>query len=119
MTGARRAYQLFHAVLGLGLLVMSLHALAHALREHGGFGHLAFVAGLEAVGAALLLVPRTVRWGGAVLLVVLIPGFIDHLVRGEWEPQLLIYAAGVWLVMMRGPAWGADSGPREVEATPG
>jgi len=105
---ARRAYQIFHAALGGGLLVMSLLALAHALHEHGGFGHLAFVAGLEALGALLFLVPRTVRWGGAALLLVLIPGFLFSLVHGEWRFEPLIFAAGVWLVMMQGPAWAGN-----------
>lgn len=105
----RRAYRLFHAVLGLGLLAMSLLTFLHVIDEHGGLGHLAFVAGLEALGAVLFLVPRTVRWGGAALLLVLIPGFVFHLVHGEWQFEVLIYAAGVWLVMMRGPAWGTGT----------
>jgi hypothetical protein len=100
----RRAFMLLHAVLGLGLLIMGHNALLHALHEHG-FGHLTFVAGLEFVGAILLLIPRTLKVGGFALLVVLIPGFILHLTRGEWELQLLIYAAGVWFVMVHGAAW--------------
>lgn len=101
----RRAFMVFHAVLGLGLLVTAHNTLFHALHEHG-VGHLAFVAGLEFIGAILLLIPRTLKVGGLALLVVLIPGFIVHLTRGEWELQLLIYAAGVWFVMVHGAAWG-------------
>ncbi len=113
----RRGFMLFHAVLGLGLLAMSLQALAHALRSlHGDHAHLAFVAGLEAAGAVLLLIPRTVRWGGVALLVVLLPGFVVHLTRGEWELQLLIYAAGVWFVMVHGPAWGGAAAQPAVAA---
>jgi hypothetical protein len=112
---ARRAFQLFHAVLGLGLLAMSLLALVHALHELDEHGHFAFVAGLEALGAVLLLIPQTVRWGGATLLVVLLPGFVNHLARGDWEIQLLIFAAGVWFVMVHGPAWG-HSKPLEAAA---
>ena len=110
-SNTRRAFQLFHAVLGLGLLAMSLFALGHALHDLDEHGHFAFVAGLEALGAVLLLIPRTVRWGGAALLVVLLPGFVNHLIRGEWEIQLLIFAAGVWFVMVHGPAWGRESKP--------
>jgi hypothetical protein len=115
-SSTRRAFQLFHAVLGLGLLVMSLFGLAHALHELDEHGHYAFVVGLEALGAVLLLIPRTVRWGGAALLLVLLPGFVNHLVRGAWEVQLLIFAAGVWFVMVHGPAWGRESEPGQMAA---
>ena len=110
-SNTRRAYQVFHAVLALGLLTMSLMTLKHALHEldEPGHGHFAFVAGLEALGALLLLIPRTVRWGGAALLVVLLPSFVNHAVHGNWEFQLLIYAAGVWLIMVHGAAY-ADGG---------
>jgi hypothetical protein len=101
----RRAFMLFHAVLGGVLLIMSHNAFFHALHEHGT-GHLIFVAGLEMAGALLLLIPRTLKLGGTALLAVLVPGFIFHLTRGEWELQLLIFAAGVWFVMAHGPAWG-------------
>jgi hypothetical protein len=104
----RRSFMLFHAVLGGALLVMGHNTLFHALHHHG-FGHLALIAALEMIGAVLLLIPRTVKAGGMALLVVLVPGFIVHLTRGEWELQLLIYAAGVWLVMAHGPAWGRKS----------
>jgi len=96
---------LFHAVLGGALVIMSHNTLYHALHSHG-VGHLAFVAALEMIGAVLLLIPRTLRIGGVALLVVLIPGFVVHLTRGEWEPQMLIYAAGVWFVMAHGAEWG-------------
>ena len=101
----RRAFMLFHAVLGVALLIMAHNTLFHALHEHG-FGHLAFVAALEMIGALLLLIPRTLRIGGVALLVVLVPGFVTHLTRGEWELQLLIYAAGVYFIMVHGAAWG-------------
>jgi hypothetical protein len=101
----RRAFVLFHAVLGGALLVMSHNTLFHALHEHG-VGHLAFVAALEMLGALLLLIPRTLKIGGVALLIVLLPGFVVHLTRGEWQLQLLIYAAGVWFVMVHGAAWG-------------
>jgi hypothetical protein len=107
----RRAFILFHAVLGLGLLIMGLQALAHALHElDGRHGHLALVGGLEAIGAVLFLIPATLRWGGAALLVVLLGGFIMHLTRGEWVLEHLTFAAGVWFVMVHGAAWGTSSG---------
>ena len=104
----RRAFMVFHAVLGGALLIMSHNTLFHALHAHG-FGHLAVVAALEMIGALLLLIPRTLKIGGVALLVILMPGFVVHLTRGEWEWQLLIYAAGVYLVMMHGAAWGTEA----------
>lgn len=101
----RRAFMIFHAVLGGTLLIMSHNTLFHAIHAHG-VGHLAFVAALEMTGAILLLIPRTIKWGGTALLVVLVPGFIEHLAQGAWEPKLLIYAAGVWFVMAHGAEWG-------------
>lgn len=112
----RHAFMIFHAVLGGVLLVLSHNTLSHALHEHG-FGHLAFVAALEMLGAVLLLIPRTLRIGGIALLIVLIPGFIVHLTRGEWELQLLIYAAGVYFIMMHGAAWGRGRGTPVSDAT--
>ena len=101
----RRAFMVFHAVLGGALIVMSHDVLYHSMHAHG-FGHLTLVAALELVGAFLLLIPRTLRIGGAALLIVLLPGFVFHLMRGEWEPQLLIYAAGVYFIMVHGAEWG-------------
>jgi uncharacterized membrane protein YphA (DoxX/SURF4 family) len=89
-------------------MIMGHNTLFHALHEHG-FGHLTLLAGWEFAGAILLLIPRTLKVGGLALLVVLIPSFVVHLTRGEWEPQLLIYAAGVWLVMVHGAAWGRST----------
>ncbi|MEZ4587171.1 MAG: hypothetical protein R2909_12280 [Gemmatimonadales bacterium] len=104
-TRLRHAFMLFHAALGGVLLIIGHNTLFHAIHQHG-FGHLAMVAALEMLGAILLLIPRTLKIGGVALLVVLVPWFVVHLTRGEWELQLLIYATGVWLVMMHGPTWG-------------
>lgn len=84
----------------------SLRTLSYALHEGGGHTHLAFVSGAEALSAVLFLIPATLRWGGAALLVILLVGFVAHLTRGELETQLLIYAAGVWCVIVHGAAWG-------------
>ncbi len=109
--GTRRSFQVFHVVLALGLLAASLPGLWHALPELGEPGHMhfAFVMGLGSLGAVLLLIPRTVRWGGAALLVVLLPSFIAELTHGDLQFQHLINAAAVWFVMMHGAAWGTSS----------
>ncbi len=108
----RRAFIVLHAALGLGLLAATLQMGLHAMREHGGLGlHLGFLVALEGIGAVLFLIPRTLRVGAIALLIVLVGGFALHLTRGEFEAQLLVYAAAVWFVFVHGAEWG--SRPRE------
>jgi hypothetical protein len=108
---------MLHAALGLGLLVATLETFLHAMHEHGGPDlHLGFVIALEGIGAVLFLIPRTLRVGAIALLIVLLGGFAVHVTRGELEVQLLIYAAGVWFVMVHGAAWGAPSPDSQVAA---
>jgi hypothetical protein len=114
-TETRRAFMIFHAVLGAALLLMSHNTLIHSLHAHG-FGHLTVVTGVEMIGALLLLIPRTLKIGGLALLVVLVPGFIVQLTRGHWELQLLIYASGVWFVMVHGAAWSPPTPRSDVAA---
>ncbi len=103
----RRAFIVLHAALGLGLLVATLQTFLHMMHEHGGPGfHLGFVIAMEGIGAVLFLIPRTLRVGAIALLIVLVGGFATHLTRGEFEVQLLVYAAAVWFVMAHGAAWG-------------
>jgi uncharacterized membrane protein YphA (DoxX/SURF4 family) len=117
LPSVRQSFMVFHAVLGLGLLIMSLEGLAHGIQEfHGEHAHLAVVSGFEAIGAALFLIPRTIRWGAAILLAVLQTGFAIHITRGEWELQLLIFAAGVWFVMVHGAEWATAASKRNVAA---
>jgi hypothetical protein len=91
--------RLFHLVLGLGLFVMSLETLLHAIHQGHSHLHLALVAGIQAAGAALFLVPKTRKVGGALLLLTLVGALVLHALQREWRLDLLIYAAGVWLVM--------------------
>ena len=107
----RRAFMLFHAILGGVLLLNGVSAVSHALHElDGPHAHLAIVGSLEALGALLFLIPRTVRWGGGALLIVLLGGLAMHLIEGEWqELHYAIYASGVWLVMAHGAEWGKAS----------
>ena len=99
----RRAFMALHWALGLGILVATLQTLLHVTREHGGPDlHMGFLVALESVGAVLFLIPRTLRVGAVALLIVLLGGFAVHVARGELEVQLLIYAAGVWFVMVHG-----------------
>ena len=97
----RRSFTVFHFVLGLGILWLSVRSVIWAV--HTGTGgqhnpHVALLAGVEAIGALLFLIPRTLRLGAALLLLTIGVATFVHGFSGEWRVDLLIYAAGVWLV---------------------
>ena|SRR5436190_8687684 len=93
------AFTIFHIVLGMGLLAASVETLMHAIHQGHWHLHLGLVAGIEATGALLFLIPKTKRVGGALLLLTLVGAAVLHAVQREWRIDLVIYAAGVWLVM--------------------
>jgi hypothetical protein len=92
------AFVLFHMVLGAGLLAAAIQTLMHAM-HHGSEVHAGIVAGIEAVGALLFLIPKTVKTGGVLLLLAILGGAVLHALQHQWRFDLLIYASGVWLVM--------------------
>jgi hypothetical protein len=67
--------------------------------------HVGALALVEAVGAALFLLPRTLRGGGVLLLLTLGVAFSVHAGVGQFRGDLLVYGAGTWLVMIHGPGW--------------
>src|SRR5262245_19374225 len=99
-----RAFFALWWVLGALLLVYSVQAASHSLTASGnGVNlHVAVLAAVEAVAALLFLVPRTMRVGGASLLVVFAFAFVLHALSGEFASHLLLYAAGVSFVMAHG-----------------
>jgi len=108
-TLVRRSFIAFHLVLGLGLLSGSIQTLLHALAPENihshSHQHLAVIAAIEAIGAVMFLLPRVSRWGALVLVAVIGLGFVAHALQGEWRPDLVIYAAGAWLVYAMGGGW--------------
>ncbi|MGH7497558.1 MAG: hypothetical protein ACREL3_01770 [Gemmatimonadales bacterium] len=101
MERLRRAFLAFHLVLGLALLWGSVHTVLHLGPTDL---HARLIGSVEALGAVAFLVPRTLRLGAAVLLVTLGLAVVLHGARGEWRPDLLVYAAGVMLVAVHGRA---------------
>jgi uncharacterized membrane protein YphA (DoxX/SURF4 family) len=100
----RRAFVALHLVLGLALLWGGVHTAVH----HGAFDrHARIIGAVEAVGAAAFLIPRALRFGAALLLFTMLGGVLLHAVRGEFQPDLLVYAAGVLFVAVHGSAYGA------------
>ena len=96
----RRSFTAFHLVLGLGILWLSVRTVMEALHSEAGHHdpHALAVGAVEAIGALLFLVPRTLRVGAALLLLTIVTAAAIHGVAGHWRIDLLIYAAGVWLV---------------------
>ena len=95
----RHAFLLFHLVLGVALLWGSVHTVLHLGPSDP---HALIIGTVEALAAVAFLLPRTMRLGAGVLLAVLALGFVLHAARGEWRPDLLVYAAGVLLVGVHG-----------------
>ena len=95
----RHAFLLFQLVLGAALLWGSVHTVIHAGPSDS---HALLIGSVEALAAAAFLVPRTMRLGAGVLVVVIALAFVLHAARGEWRPDLLVYVAGVLLVAVHG-----------------
>ena len=95
----RRTFVAFHLMLGFALLWGSIHTVLHLGPTDV---HARLIGSIEAIGAVAFLVPPTVRYGAAVLLLTLVLAVVVHAARGEWRPDLLVDAAGVLLVAVHG-----------------
>lgn len=111
---ARRSFTAFHLVLGVGILWLAVRSVIGALHAGGGHHnpHIAVLAAVEAIGALLFLVPRTLRLGAALLLLTIAAAAAMHATAGELRIDLLVYAAGVWLVAV----WAGDMAPARAES---
>lgn len=98
----RLAFVVFHLILGGVIFLQSVSIVLRALSVHvaGSVSHLTILALVEAIAALLFLVPKTARVGGGILLAVIAFAIFVHGIRGELP--LLVYAAGVVLVMVEG-----------------
>ena len=100
----RRAFIIFHLALGIIVLVESLLTLLHLDRmAQGQIPHrvLAVLAGAEALAALLFLIPATLRLGAVSLMAIFFAALAFHGLHGQWNLSLLVYAAGVFLVMIQ------------------
>ena len=108
----RRSFIAFHLTLGVVVLAQSLITVFHVSDMSGGqhvrLG-IAVLAGAEAVAALLFIVPATLRWGAFALLAIFFFALAFHGLHGELQLTLLVYAAGVFFVMMHGSAFGKGS----------
>ena len=119
--GSRRAFLGFHLTLGIVVLVQSVHTALWAApfsTHAGGSWHLFVLATVEALGALLFLLPRTLYLGGLLLLSTFAVALVAHAMRGELLSTLLVYAAGTLFVMAHGSVWppGASACVRGVSS---
>ncbi|MFN8179731.1 MAG: hypothetical protein U0167_17510 [bacterium] len=102
----RTAFGAFHVTLGVVVLVQSVLAVMVAARppaDESVNPHLALVAGVEALGALLFLLGKTVRIGGVMMLATFAAALGVHGIRHGMP--LLVYAAGTIFVMVHGSLW--------------
>ncbi|HEX8653335.1 MAG TPA: hypothetical protein VF708_21145 [Pyrinomonadaceae bacterium] len=108
----RRAFIAFHLTLGVVVFAQSLITVSGAFVA-GGARHsnyaLALFAGAEVLAALLFLWPATLRVGGCALLLIFAAAMAFHGLHGELQSTLLVYTAGVVLVMVHGSAFGKGS----------
>ena len=115
-TTLRRSFIAFHLTLGFTLLFFSARTALQALGGGHGEPHIAALAIVEAVGATLFLLPRTLRIGGALLLLSLGAAVLVHALSGLLRADVLVYAAGTWFVMVHGAGWTRARRLRDVAA---
>jgi len=97
----RPAFMAFHVILGFALLWGAIHTLLHLGPTDL---HARIVGIVEGIGAVAFLIPWTLRLGAILLLMSLVGAVLLHTLQGELRPDLLVYAAGVVLVMLHGSA---------------
>src|SRR5438093_8989530 len=108
MTGqnVRRAFIVFHVTLAIVVLVQSVVTLVHAVHSPME-GHIGMVlpwfAGLEALAALLLLIPKTLKIGGWLLIVIFLAAIAYH--GPLYEAPLVVYLAGLIFIMFHGAAY--------------
>jgi len=101
------AFRIFHYTLALVVFVQSIQTVIHATRSEHLLLHntlLASFAGLEAIAALLFLISRTMKAVGYLLIGIFLFAFIFHVLHGEPNLALLVYAAGVALILAQSNA---------------
>jgi hypothetical protein len=105
----RRSFAFFHATLAVVIFLQSIRTIWDVQQHHAANplgSHLALLAGAEALAALLFLIPRTLRAGGVLLLLIFGIAIIAHGITNELG--LIVYAAGVVFVMVHGSAFSKD-----------
>ena len=96
----RIAFIGFHFTLAIVVLLQSVWGVKHALSTANHA--LLLLAIVETLAAIVFMVPRTIGFGGLVLLSVFAIAFSVHLLHGELDLGLLVYAAGTLFIVIHG-----------------
>jgi hypothetical protein len=108
----RIVFAIFRMVLVGVIVVESLITLVHSLHSttESRLGSiLPYFAGLEGLAALMLLIPKTVKFGGVILFGIFAAALVVH--GPAQQMPLIVYAAGVLLLMSNAPA-GLPGNPR-------
>ena len=101
----RHAFTVFHSALGLGILFLAARTVIDGVTGAHPLPLLLLIgAGIEALGAALFMVPRTLRMGGTIMLLTMTTALVLESLARHWRIDLLIYLAGTSYVMVHGTA---------------
>lgn len=100
-----RSFLALWLVAALVLLIGSIETVREGLLAGAHVNpHLVLLGGVEAIAAALFLVPRFMRTAAAALLATIAIAFVAHIaLLGQFRGDLLVYAAVVLFVAVHGP----------------
>jgi hypothetical protein len=99
-----RGFIALWAITGLTLFIASIATVqAAASATPHAHSHVAMLGAVEAIAAALFLVPRLMRVGAVLLLATLAIAIAVHAALGQWRGDLMVYSAAVLFVAIHGP----------------
>jgi len=100
----RHAFKLFHYTLGVIIFCQSV-VMFIGVAESSPTDHdsilIMILAIAEAAAAVGFLFPKLVKKSGYLLLCIIAIAILVHVARGQVESTLLVYAAGIWLVIAK------------------
>jgi uncharacterized membrane protein YphA (DoxX/SURF4 family) len=89
---------------GIALLYGSVETVRSSLAPSAHVNpHLVVLGSVEAVAAALFLIPRLMRFGAIGLLITIVVAFAVHTALGQFRGDLLLYGAAVSFILIHGP----------------
>lgn len=116
-TPLHRSFAVLYLTVGAVVLVQSIQTVLAAVPDQlpaGAQHHATVLGGAEAFAAMLFLVPRTMRRGADVLLVIFALAFVLHAMRGDLVLALAVYGAAVLFVRTHGVPWSRFSDGRRL-----